>query len=68
MEIGAGSGQEACGRATQNASKIEKVEGCSAQEAEIEPRQKHALNPKSPQKAWEAGRLLEAGRGFGRGP
>ena len=39
MEIGAGSGQEACGRATQNAFKIEKVEekidGCSAQEAEI---------------------------------
>ena len=39
MEIGAGSGQEACGRATQNASKIEKVEekiaGRFAQEAEI---------------------------------
>ena len=70
MEIGAGSGQEACGRATQNASKIEKVEekidGCSAQEAEIEPPAKTRLN--SPQKAWEAGRLLEAGRGFGRGP
>ena len=49
MEIGAGSGQEACGRATQNASKIEKVEekidGCSAQEAEIEPPTKTRLEP-----------------------
>ena len=49
MEIGAGSGQEACGRATQNASKIEKVEekidGCSAQEAEIEPPLKRLGRP-----------------------
>ena len=54
MEIGAGSGQEACGRATQNASKIEKVEekidGCSAQEAEIEPPAKTRLEPKKPSK------------------
>ena len=54
MEIGAGSGQEACGRATQNASNIEKVEekidGCSAQEAEIEPPAKTRLEPKKPSK------------------
>ena len=54
MEIGAGSGQETCGRATQNASKIEKVEekinGCSAQEAEIEPPAKTRLEPKKPSK------------------
>ena len=54
MEIGAGSGQEACGRATQNDSKIEKVEekidGCSAQEAEIEPPAKTRLEPKKPSK------------------
>ena len=66
MEIGAGSGQEACGRATQNASKIEKVEekndGCSAQEAEIEPPAKTRLEPKKPSKGL-GGReaLLEAG-------
>ena len=70
MEIGAGSGQEACGRATQNASKIEKVEekidGCSAQEAEIEPPAKTRLEPKKPSKGLEAGRLLEAGRGSPR--
>ena len=54
MEIGAGSGQDACGRATQNASKIEKVEekidGCSAQEAEIELSAKTRLEPKKPSK------------------
>ena len=54
MEIGAGSGQEACGRATRNASKMEKVEkkidGCSAQEAEIEPPTKTRLEPKKPSK------------------
>ena len=65
MEIGAGSGQDACGRATQNASKIEKVEekidGCSAQEAEIEPPAKTRLEPKKPSKGLGAGEALEGG-------
>ena len=49
MEIGAGSGQEACGQATQNASKIEKVEE-KIEEAEIEPPAKTRLEPKKPSK------------------
>ena len=71
MEIGAGSGQEACGQATQNASKIEKVEekidGCSAQEAEIEPPAKTRSPPW--RRLWQAvgGRLWEALAGCGTG-
>ena len=57
MEIGAGSGQEACGRATQNASKIEKVEekidGCSPAKTRLEP--------KKPSKTWDWKGALEGG-------